>query len=165
MKAQDGYHSVDHAAPEQWQAIQDYFAGDPLAYAKAYYETYVERTRLHRPDILGHFDLPVKFGFISEDTPEYLDMALQALLACLEVTPIVEVNTGAIARGLRTTPYPARFLLREICLHKARVTLCSDAHRTEHIGFGFDRAKELLREAGFRSVAVLRSGSFVDCPL
>jgi len=113
----------------------------------------------------GTFDLPIKFGFISENTPEYLDMEIQALLACMEVTPIVEVTTGAIARGLRTIPYPAQFLLHEIRLHKARVTLRSDAHRTEHTGFSFDRAKELLREAGFRSIAVLRSGSFDDCPL
>ena len=160
IKTWDGYHSVDHAAPIQQKAIQDYFGGDAIAYAKAYFETYVECTRRHRPDILGHFDLCSKFGFMNEDHPVYRDMAVQALLACLEVTPIVEVNTGAIARGLQTKPYPTLFLLREIRAHGGRVTLCSDAHRTEHIGFWFDEAKELLREAGFDSMVVLRDGVF-----
>lgn len=160
VKTWDGYHSVDHASPIQQKAIQDYFAGDTIAYAKAYFETYVECTRRHRPDILGHFDLCAKFGFMDEENPVYRDVALQALLACLEVTPMVEVNTGAISRGVRTKPYPAMFLLREIRAHGGRVTLCSDAHRTQHIGFWFDEAKDLLREAGFDSVAVLRGGTF-----
>lgn len=165
VKTRDGYHSVDHAAPIQQQAIRDYFGGDPIAYAKAYFETYVECTRRHRPDILGHFDLCSKFGFMDEDDPVYRDMAMQAMLACLEVTPIVEVNTGAIARGLRTSPYPHMFLLREIKAHGGRMTLCSDAHRAEHIGFWFDEARELLREAGFNSMAVLRNGTFEDVGL
>lgn len=165
VKTWDGYYSVDHAAPEQWQAIQDYFGGDPIAYSRAYFETYVERTHLHRPDVLGHFDLSAKFGFVDEDDPVYRDMATQAMLACLEVAPVVELNTGAIARGVRTVPYPNTFLLKQIKAHGGRITLCSDAHRTENIGFWFDEARELLRENGFRSVAVLRGGKFEEVGL
>lgn len=165
IKTWDGYHSVDHAAPIQQKAIQDYFFGDSIAYAKAYFETYVECTRRHRPDILGHFDLAAKFGFVDEENPVYRRMAVEALLACIEVTPIVEVNTGAISRGVRSLPYPNDFLLKEIRAHGGRVTLCSDAHRTQHIGFWFDEAKQLLRKAGFDSVAVLRGGVFEDVGL
>lgn len=162
VKTWDGYHSVDHAKDEQLAAIKAYFGGDAIAYSRAYFDTYVERTRLHRPDVLGHFDLTAKFGFVSEDDPAYRRMATEALLAALEVTPIVELNTGAIARGIRTTPYPNPFLLREILLHGGRVTLCSDAHTTENLAFGFDDAAALLKEIGFRSIAVLRGGKFED---
>ena len=162
VKTWDGYHSVDHAKDEQWAAIEAYFGGDPIAYSRAYFETYVERTRLHRPDVLGHFDLSSKFGFVDEDDPAYRTMSAEALLACLEVTPIVELNTGAIARGLKSAPYPNRELLREILHHGGRMTLCSDAHRMENLGFWFNEAAELLREIGFRSVAVLRNGRFED---
>ena len=162
VKTWDGYHSVDHARDEQWAAIETYFGGDPIAYSRAYFETYVERTRLHRPDVLGHFDLSAKFGFVNEDDPAYRNMALDALLACLEVTPIVELNTGAIARNVRKAPYPAAFLLREIRKHGGKITLCSDAHRAENLAFWFDRALELLQETGFRSVAVLRHGTFEE---
>lgn len=165
VKTWDGYHSVDHASAIQKQTIRDYFGGDPLAYAKAYFETYVERTRLHRPDVLGHFDLCAKFGFMNEEEPAYRDAALQAMLACLEVCPVVELNTGAIARGLRSTPYPALFLLREILAHGGTLTLCSDAHRTEHIAFWFDQARQLLRQAGFRSTTVFRGGRFEETGL
>lgn len=165
IKTQDGYHSVDHAAPEQWQVIQDHFHGDPIAYARAYFETYVACTRRHRPDILGHFDLLTKFGFIPENDPAYRDMATEALLACLAVTPVVEVNAGAIARGLRSSPYPAPFLLREIRTHGGRVLLSSDAHSAENIAFWFDEAKSVLHNAGFNSTVILRNGVLEDTAL
>ena len=156
----DGYHSVDHADAEQCHAIETYFDGDTLAYAKAYFETYLACTQLHRPDVLGHFDLAAKFGHIDETDARYRAAATETLLACLAVTPIVELNTGAISRNLRTVPYPQDFLLREILRHGGRITLSSDAHRGEHIGFGFDDALELLRSVGFSEIAVMRDGTF-----
>ena len=156
------YFSVDHAREGQEETLRQWFAGDPLAYARAYFDTYVERMRICRPDILGHFDLAAKFGFMPEENPVYRDMAVDALLAVLEVTPVVEVNTGAVARGIRKEMYPNRFLLREILLHGGRVLLSGDAHRCETLGFAFDDARELLREIGFRSVTMLRQGAFQD---
>ena len=162
VKTFDGYHSVDHAKGEQWAAIEDYFGGDAIAYSRAYFETCVERTALHRPDILGHFDLSAKFGFVDEAAPCYRAMAREALAACLEITPIVEMNTGAISRKIKTTPYPADFLLPEILHHGGRVILASDAHRTEHIAFWFDEAVELLKASGFTSIVQLRGGIFEE---
>ena len=159
------YFSVDHAAAEQKATLDEWFGGDPLAYCRAYFETYVERTRIHCPDVMGHFDLPVKFGLVDEDDPAYRRMAADALLACLEVTPVVELNTGAIARGLRNKPYPHFGLLREILLHGGRIVLASDAHCRENLGFGFSDALDLLRASGFRSVAVLRHGVFEEVGL
>ena len=162
VKTFDGYHSVDHAKDEQWAAIETYFGGDAIAYSKAYFETYVDCTARNRPDILGHFDLAAKFGFVDEENPVYQRMALEALLASLEVTPIVELNTGAISRKVRTTPYPAAFLLPELRAHGGKVILSSDAHRTENIAFWFDEAVELLKANGFKRIMQLRGGQFEE---
>lgn len=162
VKTFDGYHSVDHAKDEQWAAIERYFGGDAIAYSKAYFETYVERTALHRPDILGHFDLSAKFGFVDEANPRYRAMAKEAMVACLEITPFVEMNTGAISRKVRDVPYPADFLLPEILHHGGKIILSSDAHHTENIAFGFDEAVELLKANGFTSVMQLRGGKFEE---
>lgn len=162
VKTFDGYHSVDHAKDEQWAAIETYFGGDAIAYSKAYFETYVACTASNRPDILGHFDLSAKFGFVDETDPVYRGMATEALLACLEVTPIVELNTGAISRKVRATPYPAAFLLPELRAHGGKVILSSDAHRAENIAFWFDEAVELLRANGFTSMIQLRSGQLEE---
>jgi len=160
VKTFDGYHSVDHADAEQRAAIDTYFGGDSLAYARAYFETYLDCTRRHRPDVLGHFDLAAKFGHIDEADTRYRSMATETLLACLAITPIVELNTGAISRNLRTVPYPQAFLLRELLQHGGKITLSSDAHRSEHIGFGFDVGIELLRSVGFSEIMVLQNGAF-----
>ena len=160
VKTFDGYHSVDHAREEQRAAIETYFDGNTLAYAQAYFETYLACTRLHRPDVLGHFDLAAKFGYPDETDARYRSIAAETLLECLKVTPIVELNTGAISRKIRTVPYPREFLLREILLHGGKITLSSDAHRSMHIGFGFHDALELLRHIGFSEIVVLQGGAF-----
>lgn len=160
VKTFDGYHSVDHADEEQKHAIDTYFDGNSLAYARAYFEAYLDSTRQHRPDVLGHFDLAAKFGHMDEEDPRYRAMATDVLLACLQITPIVELNTGAISRKLRSIPYPQVFLLREMLRHGAKVTLTSDAHRGEHIAYGFDDATELLRQIGYKELVVLQGGAF-----
>jgi histidinol-phosphatase (PHP family) len=162
VKTFDGYHSVDHAKDEQWAAIEAYFDSDPLAYSKAYLDTYVERTRLHKPDVLGHFDLSAKFGFVDESDPAYRKAATEAMLACLEVTPVVEMNTGAISRKVRSVPYPADFLLPEILAHGGKIVITSDAHRIENLAYYFDESVELLKAAGFRSIVMLHHGQFEE---
>ena len=162
IKTAHGSFSVDHAKDEQWQTIREQFGGDALANARAYFDTYVARTRLHRPDILGHFDLCAKFGFMPEDSPAYRDLAAQALLACLEVTPVVELNTGAIARGARAVPYPAPYLWQLLREHGGKLILSSDAHRAENMAFGFDEALSRLEQAGFDHVITLRKGKLEE---
>lgn len=165
VRTWDGYHSVDHAIDEQKAAIDAYFDGDPLAYAQAYYETFVSRTAAHRPDILGHFDVVSKFGAVDEEDPVYRRLAADALIACLEITPIVELNTGPLTRGWRNTGFPHAFLLKEVLAHGGRVILSSDAHDARNLAGCFGPAAEFLRSLGFTSHVVLRGGSFSDAAL
>ena len=52
---------------------------------------------------------------------------------------IFEVNTGALARGYRTDPYPEREIRAYLAAGGARMILSSDAHRKEKIGFAFEK--------------------------
>ena len=162
IKTWDGYHSVDHAQDEQWHAIETYFGGNPIAYSKAYFETYVERTRLHRPDILGHFDLTSKFGYVDETDSVYQKMAIEALLACLEITPILELNTGAVVRGWRKYPFPNTLLLKAALEHGGKILFSSDSHQIAGLTGWFSEAAELIKDVGFRSMIVLRGGQFEE---
>lgn len=165
VKVGERYHSVDHAREEHFCTIHDCFAGNALAYVRAYYDTYVACTRQNRPDILGHFDLVRKFEAVSVDDPKYQGLAKDAMAACLEVTPIVELNMNPLARKLRTTPYPEDFLLRFIREQGGKMMLCSDAHSTQQLGGYFDEGRQHLRAAGFRSVVTLRGGCFTEVEL
>lgn len=162
IKTWDGYHSVDHAQDEQWSAIETYFERDPMAYARAYYETYIERTRVHKPDILGHFDVVSKFGFVEEKQAAYRNLATESLIACLEVTQILEINTGPVTRKWRDRPFPNTFLLKEALAHDGKIIFSSDSHRAETLTGWFDDARELAKSIGFKSMMLLHNGKFEE---
>lgn len=165
IKTWDGYHSVDHAKDEQWSAIETYFDRNPLAYARAYYETCIERAYAHRPDILGHFDVVVKHGFMDEKQTAYRRMASEALIACMEVTPIVEINTGSVIRKWQDSPFPSEFLLKVILDNGGKIIFSSDSHRSETLTGWFNEAKELAKSIGFKSFMLLRNGEFQEVGL
>ncbi len=76
LKTPGGYHPVDHSRSEQERVIEAFYGGDPIAYARDYYETYVRCAKEHRPDFLGHIDLVTKFGVIDEEDRTYRAMAV-----------------------------------------------------------------------------------------
>lgn len=162
VRSFDGLKTVDHSPANYLENVQLFFGGDHMAFAKAYYEAYAERIPIIRPDILGHFDLVTKFGYIDESSPVYRKMALEALDASLNVCDIVEMNTGAISRGYRREPYPALFLLDEIKARGAKIMLSSDSHNASNLISYFDECVELLRANGVGSTVALVGGKFEE---
>jgi len=153
---------VDHDKNWQIRDVAAYFDGDYIAYARMYYDGYVESVRRDKPDVLGHFDLPTKFSLVDENDPVYRKMATEALIACLEVTPVIEMNTGAISRGYRKTPYPAEYLFDEIKKHHGQITLGADSHHIDNLIYYFDESVELLRANGFQNIVQLTHGRFEE---
>ena len=163
IRAADGsYHSVDHAYDEHWGAINQHFGGDVFSYARTYFETYEARTRAHQPDILGHFDLVTKFGAIGPEDAAYRKMSVEALEACLKITPVVELNTKPIVRAWKNEPFPGPFLLKEILRLGGKIILSSDFHGPEQLTGWFDEGTELLKELGFGAVVVMRGGKLEE---
>ena len=153
------YCPVDASLESMMRIVNEHCGGDVLRYAKAYYENAARVAQTTNCDIVGHFDLLTKFNeqaaVIDEGDPRYVAYALEALDALLERDVIFEVNTGAISRGYRKTPYPSPFLLRRIAQKGGRVVLNADAHAKEHLLYAFDKATELLRVCGFGSVMMM----------
>lgn len=158
----DGPSSVDGFAAEQKRCMDTYFGGDRLAYAKAYFDTYVEGVTRIQPDILGHFDVLTKFGMFDESDPAYRKLAIDALNKSLDVCKLVEMNTGAIARKCRTLPYPADFLLREILARGGEIILSSDTHAADTQTCFFAESLDILRSVGFNHITLWRGGGFTQ---
>ena len=79
-------------------------------------------------DLLTKFN--EKYHFLDTDSKAYRSAALEAADALLENKELVyEINTGAMSRGWRTTPYPADFILKylveKIC-HTKIPRICGD---------------------------------------
>ena len=136
------YLTVDWTREQQEEDVKIYYGGDFYAYAEDYYKIVADIYRKTKCDIVGHFDLITKFNqddalFDTKDE-RYRNAALAAVRALLKTSAAFEINTGAIARGLRTEPYPAKFILDEIYREGGEVLITSDCHAKENLLFGFD---------------------------
>lgn len=166
----DGRHlSVDWTKEIALSNIRDHFGGDPYAYAEAYYALVAQVKEKTKCDIVGHFDLLTKFdegtAILDNDHPRYRAAVALALDALCAPGAIFEINTGAMAKGYRKTPYPALWILKELQKRRCAVMINSDCHDRQKLAFGFDLARELALEAGFSGQIVIKNGAFQEIAL
>ena len=161
--------SVDLSAEETKDAIIRHCGGDPIVYAKAYFESVARVEEDTQCDIVGHFDLLTKFderaAIFDTGDPRYIKAGLEALDVLLEKDLIFEVNTGAMSRGYRTTPYPAPIFLRRIAEKRGNVILSSDAHNKDALTYGFDKAIQIMKASGIGSVLTMTPSGWKNIPI
>lgn len=161
--------SVDSNPNELIEAVRKYCGGDFGHLYQIYYETVAQIVAKTDADVIGHIDLISKFNedgrLFSMEDPAYRKAALDAVDVLLEKGSLFEINTGAISRGSRTTPYPAPFILKEIHDRGGRIILSSDAHATNTMLFQFDQSVELAKSAGFKTAWILTGEGFREQPL
>ena len=138
------------------ECCHELFGDDFYALMRYYFESLYEYVKRQPFTVLGHFDLPLKYNkngaFIDEGDPAYQKMALEALE--------VEINTGGILRAGRPYPYPAPPLLKRLKEKGARMTVTSDAHRTEGLAAAYRECAELLSSLGIHDLYRLEKGVF-----
>ena len=142
LRMPDGHRiSIDWTPEKLREGAEKYFGGDFYALAEAYYATVAKVVEVTKCDIIGHFDLVTKFievdpAFDTRD-PRYIKAWQQAADALLKTGKPFEVNTGAVSRGYRTEPYPAKDIRDYIRAHGGKLIMSSDAHSKENITYGF----------------------------
>lgn len=149
--------------------VKQLYGGDVFALIRHYYETEAQVLARTHCDIVGHFDIVTKFNeggvLFDESDPRYRKYALDALDALLERDALFEINTGAVSRGHRKTPYPSPMLLHRIAEKRGRVTLSADAHSKAHLLSEFEPALQIARAAGLGSVFVMVDGKWREEPI
>lgn len=156
--------------PERVREIIDtYFGGSGLKYAQRYFETIVKLPEQGEFDILGHFDIHAKnierVAMFAEDDPAYLSMGYDAIDALAGKIPFFEVNTGCIARGYRSKPYPAPDFIKRMKEKGFGAVITTDCHDARYLDYGFDTACALLAACGFREYYILTDSGFRAVPL
>lgn len=158
VKKNGVYYTVDESAEKLKEAIDEAWGGDALAFAEDYFAE-VSRMGEISPDLIGHFDLLTKFNereiLFDEDHPRYRDAACKAIDALLPLGIPFEINTGAISRGYRTTPYPSPFLLSYMLEKGGKVILSSDAHAASGLLYEFDSWEAFARSLGVKEFSRL----------
>ena len=155
--------AVDESPETTAETLEACFGGDADAMAEAYYAETARIAEYREADVCAHFDLLTKFDerrrFFNPESGRYVRAASRAMDALIAAGKIFEVNTGAISRGWRREPYPARALLLEIKRRGGRVTVSSDAHAAEAVACAFDAAERLLLSCGFTEIWQLEDGA------
>jgi histidinol-phosphatase (PHP family) len=162
------YHCVDWDENMLEDCCREMYGGDYMAMVEGYYEE-MARVAAMGPTILGHFDGVVKLNrqnrYFDEESARYASAALEALHTADPKASLLEINTGAIFRGYRTTPYPAPFLLREWRKMGGRIIFTADAHSTAGIACAYAEAAELAKAEGFTEAVLLTRAGPLAYPL
>jgi histidinol-phosphatase (PHP family) len=128
------------------------------AYRK-YFMSEVENVkRTSAFDVYGHLDYAVRYcpdkSFIYNFS-DYRDIFEKLFRLLIEKGKGIEINTAGISKIGFAHPH-----IDALKLYKSMggeiVTVGSDAHVKENIGFGFDVAEDMLKEVGFRYYTVFK---------
>ncbi len=160
----DDFYDID-GSPEGFQRGVAAWGGDALAYAEDYYKNFCEYILRRKPDIIGHFDLLTKFDDLLSGglgiLPQYRQTAIKYAKIAAKADCVFEVNTGAIARGYRKSPYPSAEILHTLNKEGARIMLNSDCHHADNLSCHFDEARAVIKDAGFTRIWHIIGGEFV----
>jgi histidinol-phosphatase (PHP family) len=160
---------VDNTRRMLVDASRDLYGGDMYALCRDYFRTVCQSIEGTSADILGHIELVMKFNeardLFDDADPRYLGPALECAGLAAHSGRLVEVNTGAIARGYRTQPYPGAAMLRRIAECGGRIIFTSDCHNSDYLNCAFGEAAQLARACGFKSAWEYRGSKAVEYSL
>ncbi len=150
-------HLVDNVDPY----YPEYFEGrtETEAY-RAYFESILANvTRIKSYDVYGHLDYVVRYGptkNLNFKFSDYADIFEPMLKTIISDGKGIEINTAGLYKGLGY-PHPHMDILKMYReLGGEIITVGSDAHVTDKIGYGFKAALEYLLSAGFRYYTIFK---------
>ena len=114
---------------------------------------------LYTPSLYAKFD--EQYGPVFLGNPQYEKLAAKFAEITVKSGCVIEVNTGAISRGYRKTPYPHEKLLHIIKKEGGRLILNSDSHNINTLDFHFTEARQLLKDVGINEIYHFVDSNFV----
>lgn len=145
------YICVDASAGEIKAAVDRLYGGDFDALSEDYFALVADVVRKTGADIIGHFDLVSKFseqnGYTQSE--RFLAAARKAVAALIPCGKPFEINTGGMARKVRSVPYPSPEILSVIKELGGKILFSSDCHKKELLDYGFEEAASIAKSCGF----------------
>ena len=148
----------------------EYFEGkeEDKAY-REYFESILENLAAFDCfDVYGHIDYIVRYGPNQNQFYSYgkfADVIDEILRTIIPKGKGIEINTAGFKYGLGH-PHPTEQILKRYReLGGEILTIGSDAHKAEHVGFGFGKVPGILQEAGFRYYTVFKQRKAEFYPL
>ncbi len=101
-------------------------------------------------DLIAHFDLPKKFGFLPEE--DLTAVVAEALDDAARQSVAIEISSAGLRKPIGEI-YPSRGILREMRRRDILISLSSDAHAPDEIGADYDQLVSLARSEGYEELA------------
>ncbi|MCQ2582723.1 MAG: histidinol-phosphatase [Treponema sp.] len=167
----NGFYTVDNVTESVQEGLKRLYGIIPgVSDAKEAVCDYFEaqRNMLKKGDfnILGHADLIRKrngvLKFFSEDESWYKEQINLTVKAIKKSGVSVEINTGAIARGIMDDVYPASYMMEKLYENGIPVCVNSDSHNIDSLDTGFEKAYSVARKAGYKELVYpLKTKTFI----
>ncbi len=144
-------HLVDGMDPY----YPEYFEGktEHEAYGRYFEEELYNVKNFTGYNVYGHVDYITRYGKNKSEKfriADYYDIFKEMFTTIVQNGKGIEINTGSLYKNM-PHPHPHHELLK---LYKdcggEIITIGSDAHKSEYIGYGFDFARDYLTSHGFK---------------
>ena len=152
----NGYFAIDDSIENIKKGITQVFKGDGKACICEYFKIQREMISTGRFNIIAHPDLPRKrnnfLHFFDETETWYKEQITETVRTIAKTNLVVEINTGAIARGIMNDVYPSQYFLEK--LYEAKVPICinSDCHNAPQLDAAFDKAQSIAKKIGYKEL-------------
>lgn len=143
-----------HASDKKDLHNGDFFVGRTAeeAYQFYYEELLYCVERFDRYSILGHIDLVKRYKELDTNN-DFHDVIGEIFKTIIPKGKGIEVNASGFAYGLGSAMPSKDILELYYDLGGEIVTIGSDAHKPEHVGYRFDEILTQLSDIGFRYIA------------
>jgi histidinol-phosphatase (PHP family) len=129
-----------------------------------YFELTREMIATACPTVIGHLDKikiqNVDGKFFSETESWYQNEVQRTIDMVSSSGAIVEVNTRGLYQRKSDTTYPSPWILALLHEKNIPITISSDAHHPKDLVKLFSETAKLLRNIGFKTIAILTEGTW-----
>lgn len=126
---------------------------------RSYFETTLNLVSCNLFDVLGHFEMLRRYALRYSDDYSYREFSEsidEILKALVETGMVLEVNTSGLRHLPRETYPRPEVIERFVALGGRHLTVGSDAHLAEHIGYEIPALVSTLKSMGIRQLTTFR---------
>ena len=140
-----------HPQTDEYKAM--YLEGsNRLAYEKSYFENLANAAECGLFDCLSHPDIVKIVHPQQYKVADHMDTIRRSLDRIARAGTAMELNTSGVNKPFREMN-PGAEILAEMALRKIPVVLGSDAHDAHRVGADFEKALQMLQNAGYDRVS------------
>jgi histidinol-phosphatase (PHP family) len=142
------HYAFNSWAVDDPRRLSEWKQRSPAEIWSAYFDRLTQAAETGLFDIIGHVDLPKKFG--CRPTKVRSTRLYEVFLAAAKRGGCaIELNTAGLRKDCREI-YPSRTILEIARQQDVPITFGSDAHAPEEVGMNFAEAIQLARDAGYQ---------------